>query len=405
VANAPAEITHLLEELQQKDAEISVLRSEISKRDAQLQKWVRVNGGHVPNPKEEAFSKTINDCFDRSEILQAEKVGLAERALMIWERQLKRFDVGLRGLSVREEFPSDWVGPSMLSGSVTGVSTPVAGAGGPLQPVSGNASTGAGAPNIANAAQLRLAQSAGTRAAQTTPTANMPRSQRESSTDANKRRRLNTTLGSLPTASSNLRQSSLGPGTPKAGTPGPGGNTNTSRAGSAQPTRPVAGQKKAGAPAPTKKLAPHQAAAAAGANRKRVRPSANKKGDRRRQLTRSDRATPSTNASASASDSESASPTPSSLPRGQTDGAGDRRSHRRPPLDEEDDDDDEENDESLYCYCQKVSFGNMVGCDNDDCKYQWFHWDCVKLKSEPEGEWLCPDCRKLGRDKLSINRD
>jgi len=58
--------------------------------------------------------------------------------------------------------------------------------------------------------------------------------------------------------------------------------------------------------------------------------------------------------------------------------------------------------EPTYCYCGQVSYGSMVGCDNDDCPYEWFHLGCLGLKEEPpEGaEWFCPDCRtKLGKDK------
>ncbi|KAK5129837.1 hypothetical protein LTR08_002774 [Meristemomyces frigidus] len=404
VANTPAEITHLLEEIEDKDRQIARLKLDIAKRDEQLQKWVRINGGHVANTKEDAFSKTMNDCYDKCEILQAEKCGLSEKAQIVLERQIKRLDVGLRGLSAREEFPPDWGGPSLLSGTATGVSTPMPGTGGPLQAVSGNIGTTGGAPNIANAAQMRMAQAAGTggRGAQQTPAANVAaRSQRESSSEASKRRRLNTTIGNLPSASSNLRQSSLGPGTPKGGTPVPA-TISTSRAGSAQPARPTVAAKKAGAPPPGKKVAPHQAAAG---SRKRVRPT-NKKGDRRRQLTR-DRATPSTNASLSEEEDDSASPTPSSLPRSQADGTSDRKSRNAagPGPGDEEEEYDEENDDHLYCYCQKVSYGDMVACDNDNCRYQWFHWNCVQLKSEPKGEsWLCPTCRELPKSELQNSK-
>ena len=33
----------------------------------------------------------------------------------------------------------------------------------------------------------------------------------------------------------------------------------------------------------------------------------------------------------------------------------------------------EDADNNLYCFCQRVSFGEMIGCDNEDCKYEWFH--------------------------------
>ena len=260
--------------------QIQAFRDEINKRDNQLQKWVRVNGGHVQNPKEEAFSKTINDCYDKCEVLQAEKNGLSERMAIVLDRQIKRLDVGLRGLAAREEFPGDWGGPTLLTGSgnVTGVNTPATGgggavhAGGPLQAVSGNAGPG-GEPNIANAARMRMAQQAAQAArgvsssGAQTPTSTS-RSQREGSADAAKRRRLNASLGTLPAASSNLRQSSLGPGTPKAGTPGPTAG-GSSRQGSTQPTRPTAAQKKGSAQAVPagRKPAPAQGTS----NRKRDR--------------------------------------------------------------------------------------------------------------------------------------
>lgn len=54
----------------------------------------------------------------------------------------------------------------------------------------------------------------------------------------------------------------------------------------------------------------------------------------------------------------------------------------------------EDADNRLYCFCQRVSFGEMIGCDNDDCKYEWFHWSCVGISSPPKDDdiWYCPDC-------------
>jgi inhibitor of growth protein 3 len=390
VANTPAEVTHLLEEIQAKDHQILAYKEEINKRDAALQKWVRLNGGHVPNPKEDAFTKTINDCFDKCEILQAEKCGLSEKALIVLERQVKRLDMGLRHLTIREEFPSDWNGPSMLSGSATGVSTPVSG--GPLQTISGNIGSTGGAPNIANAAQARMAHTAaGARTGGSQTPVSAPRSVREGSAETNKRRRPNEIA--LPNKGSHLKPPT-GPGTPKATTPGPA--ASSSRAGSAQPSRP----------AHTKKVAPPNGRKPIPANSSRTgkrsgRTSSKiKGGDRRGQLARAGRnGTPSTNASITDSEDGSASPTPSSLARTQGDGAGDRASDG-----EGEEDLEEGEDTTLYCFCQKVSFGDMVGCDNDNCKYQWFHWTCVGLKNEPAGEWLCPECRKLPKGELAVSK-
>ena len=40
-------------------------------------------------------------------------------------------------------------------------------------------------------------------------------------------------------------------------------------------------------------------------------------------------------------------------------------------------------DEPRYCYCNEVSYGEMVGCDADDCPREWFHLDCVGLSRAP----------------------
>ncbi|XAR62737.1 hypothetical protein NMG60_11017598, partial [Bertholletia excelsa] len=48
--------------------------------------------------------------------------------------------------------------------------------------------------------------------------------------------------------------------------------------------------------------------------------------------------------------------------------------------------------EPTYCFCNQVSYGEMVACDNPDCKIEWFHYGCVGLKEQPKGKWFCSDC-------------
>ncbi|KAI8367983.1 hypothetical protein EDC96DRAFT_505961 [Choanephora cucurbitarum] len=50
--------------------------------------------------------------------------------------------------------------------------------------------------------------------------------------------------------------------------------------------------------------------------------------------------------------------------------------------------------EPVYCYCQGVSYGEMVACDNADCDIEWFHIACVDLKAAPKGKWFCDNCSK-----------
>jgi hypothetical protein len=57
--------------------------------------------------------------------------------------------------------------------------------------------------------------------------------------------------------------------------------------------------------------------------------------------------------------------------------------------------DDEEDlevdaDEPRYCYCNGISYGEMVGCDADNCEREWFHLDCVGLKVAPKSSGTLP---------------
>jgi len=48
--------------------------------------------------------------------------------------------------------------------------------------------------------------------------------------------------------------------------------------------------------------------------------------------------------------------------------------------------------EPTYCLCHQVSYGEMIGCDNNDCLIEWFHFGCVGLTTKPKGKWYCPKC-------------
>ena len=59
--------------------------------------------------------------------------------------------------------------------------------------------------------------------------------------------------------------------------------------------------------------------------------------------------------------------------------------------------------EPVYCFCRQVAFGEMICCDNQDCRIEWFHFACVGLTPEtrPTSRWLCPDCAARERKGLS----
>jgi hypothetical protein len=56
--------------------------------------------------------------------------------------------------------------------------------------------------------------------------------------------------------------------------------------------------------------------------------------------------------------------------------------------------------EPTYCICNRVSFGEMVGCDNPECKVEWFHFECVGLTHPPKGKWFCPECTAIRKKQF-----
>ena len=47
--------------------------------------------------------------------------------------------------------------------------------------------------------------------------------------------------------------------------------------------------------------------------------------------------------------------------------------------------------EPIYCFCNYVSYGNMIKCDNPKCEKEWFHFHCVGLRNLPKGKWFCSE--------------
>ncbi|KAF2211527.1 hypothetical protein CERZMDRAFT_43263 [Cercospora zeae-maydis SCOH1-5] len=46
-----------------------------------------------------------------------------------------------------------------------------------------------------------------------------------------------------------------------------------------------------------------------------------------------------------------------------------------------------------YCYCNGPDSGRMLACDGEQCKTEWFHFECLGLEKAPESKkWYCDDC-------------
>lgn len=419
VANLPEEIKFIQDEIADKDRQAAECIKIIEDRDGRIQKWIKTNGSHVPNPKEEAYRTLIRTNFSKAEQLANEKIVLTQRLQSIIDKHIRHLDAQIKILFDRGEhgFTEPDELPSLLRPSAANISAPSARTVNP----SANPVAAALSP-LANPAvplgpkgtntQLRNIQTntnvAASSSAPVSPAASMimKRGARETSAGPaggapQRAPRLNTSLSSLPNPSSGLaRHSSLGPGTPKGHTA-----TGLQRAGSAGPRAGVKG-----AVLPVRKGTP------SGRSTKKGTPIGSGPKSGLQRVRKTAKNSPSSTAESELSDADSVvssndSDAPASRGRGTParTPAQNQPPHERPggghaPRTKRDDhhhnpndmsymDDDEGNDDRKYCICQKVSFGDMIACDNDHCQYEWFHWSCVGLKSEPTGgTWYCPVC-------------
>ncbi|KAI5861759.1 PHD-finger domain-containing protein [Durotheca rogersii] len=494
-ANLPEEIRFIQDEIADKDRSYAECIKTIDECDTKIQRFIRQHGSHHHNPREQTLRDTIRETYARADKLSEEKIALAQKSKALYDKHLRYLDLQIKQLSDRgepgftdpDEIPS-LVRPSAAN-SDGNLRLTVSTSHTPLNPITNNA-TPVG-PRV-SIPQIRTTQSQA-HASSSTPTSPAAsiilnsRNQRETSagpgSGAPKRGpRVNSSLGGLPGTSSGLaRHSSLGPGTPKAGTPGA-----TGRAGSAGPrvttkassaiaggrkTTPSAagvGRKKPPGPKSTlsrvkragvSKGSPASTADSELSEAESVRSSRGKHSrasssagtpvpGRGHKHSHSQLHAQSVTAAAAA---VAASGTPSGAGAVDADGdtamadrrgtggtgggegsgagpraaaaaaaaavagAGARRKsedsgneeNEEDGIDEEEDEEDEgegeENEEDeegkKYCLCQHISYGDMVACDNPACPFEWFHWTCVGLKSEPEGRWYCPSCTDAMKKK------
>lgn len=418
MANLPEEVRFIQDEIAHKDRSYHDCIKTIEECDNKIQRWIRANGSHNHNPRESQLRETIKDNFAQAEKLASEKVNLSQRAQTLYDKHLRYLDIQIKQLADRgepgftdpDELPS-LIRPSAANNTNASVKMlPIPTTSTPLNPILNSAT-----PTVArlSSSQTRATQSQAhiSSSAPASPAASMilNRSQRESSAGPGsgvpKRvPRTASGIGNIPVSSSGLaRHSSLGPGTPKPGTPGA-----SSRAGSAGPK----GVTKASSAGAGRKGTPGAVA--------RKKPPTSKSTLSRVKRAAHSKGSPASTAESELSEAESA---PSSR-RGSRAGSGTPAPHHHhhphapttkhkvstdadkdeemPDRDDDEEasgsdgvsgiDDDEDEEGKRYCLCQAVSYGDMVACDNPSCPFEWFHWSCVGLKSEPEGRWYCPTC-------------
>lgn len=54
----------------------------------------------------------------------------------------------------------------------------------------------------------------------------------------------------------------------------------------------------------------------------------------------------------------------------------------------------EGDNDGVWCFCEQyIPDSQLIGCDNDNCKVQWYHMACLGITAEPVGSWICPTCQ------------
>lgn len=414
-SNLHEEIRFLQDEIHDKDRLYHDCVKSIEESDNKIQRWIRTHSSAQPNAREDALRSSIRENYVKADQLAVEKCALANKLQALMDKHLRHLDVQIKllydraepGFTDPDEVPS-LIRPSAANHSLPSGRYPSTAAAQPL-----NLSSGSAASSGTKAAIQHIrtqSQGHGSSSAPATPAASiiLHRKDRESSagpgSGAPKRGpRTNSSLGTLPTASSGLaRHASIGPGTPKVGTPGASG-----RAGSQGPR----GVAKAGSRKSTPSgVASRKKPPNAKSNLHRVKQAGRSKGSPTSTADSelSDADSPPSSRGASRAGSHTPAPTSAStahLPGKRTkhaDGDGDEDMADHESGDEEasGSDDDEDEEGKKYCLCQHVSYGDMVACDNPDCPYEWFHWNCVGLKSEPQGRWFCPECTESLKKKV-----
>ena len=401
-ANLPAEINYMMEEIQAIDHQMHKYLQNVNSKESALQKQVKNHGSLVAHPKEQEYVEFGKKHYELCLDLQKKKLIHGDKASAMLDRQLKRLDERIRLLQRSGQMDDDPPLPSVFDrkpesqGTPLDMPNPIALQAANLNALNANRAIQPHATPAIRQPQARQIHQPVTSSAQqqrssapATPASAVIQAQkqaeREHSTGADsKRRKLNvSTAGiNLPSQPSGLRQSSIGPGTPKAGTP------TGSRAGSipriTAPSTKKAGvavTKKVNNPAVTKlknKHTKHVRLSQSGGRKKTGSPAV--RGARAGTEVSED----SVLSSADASDTD-------------TSQARKRRKktmHQPEPPSASEDEGEDETDDKVYCYCSQPSYGEMVGCENPSCKREWFHISCLGLKTVPQEEhWFCPECR------------
>ena len=69
-ANLPAELRYMRDEIDDRTRQQQICQDGINMRDASLQKFIKLNGSNVPNPRAEKQITETRGLYDKAQLLQ-----------------------------------------------------------------------------------------------------------------------------------------------------------------------------------------------------------------------------------------------------------------------------------------------------------------------------------------------
>lgn len=110
IENLPNELQHILGEILERDTEQWQLKSVIKEARVKIHSLVAKGNGEAPGVDELALIQQVQQTFKQLDTFSDDKAALAERALGLMEKTLRRVDVDLRKLAFELEIPIEQFG-------------------------------------------------------------------------------------------------------------------------------------------------------------------------------------------------------------------------------------------------------------------------------------------------------
>ncbi|GAA6010132.1 hypothetical protein JCM11491_005355 [Sporobolomyces phaffii] len=381
--NLPSEVCHILEEISHKEGRVSDLKSRATQRDQAIQKHARPasQGGQgllVANPKEESSIKKIKLDFENAELATREKVALSERGVNLLSRHLNRLQTQLDLLtSTAPPLPSlpsfAPIPPAAAPAAAMYAAQPAYGATPGANPAYNAYGVGgyAGAQNTPGSLQRKTSSTPAQIAALPAQMAQYGATPYAMGSPGP-----GTPIGAAASrrggAPSRLQNVAYGPpgGSPQLGQLGQNGQANLALLAQQQQHQ-------------QQQMHQHQMRLALQAQALSAQQAANQSQQlaqlQQQQLHQQQQQ--------------------------QQHGNKRKRQEEQSPAPTIEEENGEAEDLTPYCFCHRPSFGEMIGCDAPDCKIEWFHLNCVGLKTTPEGSWFCSQCEpKIKAQQQSRSR-